>query len=340
MASTVSTTTQQEKYARIPTWLRELEFIRAFFTWFFMLLARLAEPLLMLSVIYVIVEQAVKPLHSDAIEYLAIAIMVSAPEVMIAGSFKIAAVAKQQGQKLATLLYITCWLFILLLLITVADVLIFHLSGIALELLMFFRCAVSVGYSIIMRVMPHDDSEKLSESASELTSKLTEKFSSELTGQVERITAAAENKLTELTQKFSGELTGLVSQAQADRLSLATISETTEAHSTTLAQLAALPGLVERQSHTLKQAMQDLRSSIESSAASKPKLSLVAPSVNTEKLTSDEGELTNRQFIEDHLSKHPEARNVDVIEAGSKHGLTVSQSQVSQVRRALKELSA
>jgi hypothetical protein len=83
-----------------------------------------------------------------------------------------------------------------------------------------------------------------------------------------------------------------------------------------------------------------MRASIESSAASKPKLSLVASPVNAEKLTSDEGELTNRQFIEDHLSKHPEARNVDVIEAGRKHGLTISQSQVSQVRKALKELSA
>ncbi len=308
-----------------------LEFIRAFFTWFFMLLARLAEPLLMLSVIYVIVEQAVKPLHSMAIEYLAIAIMVSAPEVMIAGSFKIASVARQQGQKLATLLYITCWLFIALLLLTVADVLIFHLSGTALELLMFFRCAVSVGYSIIMRVMPHQEeaseqASKLSETFSQLTSDLTAMTQ----GELYELTTSTENKLSELTQKFSNELTSLIDQAQADRLSLATISETTEAH--TLA-LATLTGLVERQSATMKQAMQELRASIETGPAARPKLSLVG----SEKLSSTSDELNSKEFIEGYFTTHPEARNVDVIVEATKHGLNISASYVSQIRKASKE---
>src|SRR6266487_882741 len=159
---------------------------------------------------------------------------------------------------------------------------------------------------------------------------MQEMFSTELTERVERITAAAENKLTEMHQQFTRELTSLVEQAAAERPALATLSETMETHSTTLAQLAALPELVERQSHSLKQAMQDLRASIESSTSSKPKLSLVQP----EKLSEGDGKLTNKEFIEAYLSKHADARNVDIIAEASKHGLNISQSQVSQIRKA------
>ncbi len=180
---------------------------------------------------------------------------------------------------------------------------------------------------------------------------MQEMFSAELTERVERITAAAENKLTEqvrsitataenklseMHQQFTRELTSLVEQAAAERPALATLSETMETHSTTLAQLAALPELVERQSHSLKQAMQDLRASIESSTSSKPKLSLVQP----EKLSEGDGKLTNKEFIEAYLSKHADARNVDIIAEASKHGLNISQSQVSQIRKAFEERSA
>ncbi len=182
-----------------------------------------------------------------------------------------------------------------------------------------------------------------SESVAQSLPVMQEMFSAELTERVERITAAAENKLAEMQQQFSGELTRLIEQAAAERPALATISETMEAHSTALAQLAALPGLVERQSHTLKQAMQDLRASIETSASSKPKLSLVAPTLSlpTDASKHDEGgKLTNKEFIETYLSKHTDARNVDIIVEASKHGLTISQSQVSQIRKTFEERSA
>jgi uncharacterized protein YneF (UPF0154 family) len=106
-----------------------------------------------------------------------------------------------------------------------------------------------------------------------------------------------------------------------------------------LTGLAALAGEVSRYERSMKQALADMRTSIKSSATVKPKLSLVASPV-TEKLTPDEGKLTNRKFIEDYLSKHPGCRNIDVIEAGSKHGVNISQSQVSQVRKAFRERSA
>lgn len=96
--------------------------------------------------------------------------------------------------------------------------------------------------------------------------------------------------------------------------------------------LAALPSIIERQEQATRQALAEIRARLESSASRKPKLSLVASTVspvNTEQLTHEGSELTNRQFIEDHLSKHHDARNIEVIEAGSKLGLTISQSQVS-----------
>jgi hypothetical protein len=178
--------------------------------------------------------------------------------------------------------------------------------------------------------------ELFSAELTERIERITALAENKLTEQVKAITATAENKLSEMHQQFTRELTSLVEQAVAERPVLATLTETMEAHSTALAQLTTFPGLVERQSHSLKQALQELRISIESSTSSKPKLSLVQP----EKVSESEGKLTNKEFIEAYLSKHTDARNVDIIAEASKHGLTISQSQVSQIRKAFEERSA
>lgn len=200
-------------------------------------------------------------------------------------------------------------------------------------------CAVLYG-----RVVHDLKTDSAARQADDLTTELSETFTRELTTSLEQVRQELSSRSTELSQMFSNQLRELSQQftlhLQNQGHQVAAIQDTIAAHEQALTGLAALPDIIERYEHTTRQTLAGLRASIEASAESRPKLSLVASHVNTEKLTSAEGELTNRQFIEDYLSKHPEARNTEVIEAGSKLRLTISQSQVSQVRRALKELSA
>jgi hypothetical protein len=207
--------------------------------------------------------------------------------------------------------------------------------------LVFARSICAVLYG---RVVHDLKTDSVAHQAGELSQQLGEQFSHELTTALQQLRQELSQQASELSQMCSNQLHELsqqfTQQFQNQGGQVAAIQDAIATHETALTGLAALPGIIERHEHATRQALVGMRASIETSAASKPKLSLVASPVNAEKVTSDEGELTNRQFIEDHLSKHPEARNVDVIEAGSKHGLTISQSHVSQVRKALKELSA
>src|SRR5256885_14527244 len=77
--------------------LKELDFLSAFFSWFFMLLTRLAEPLMLLSTLYIIAEAGVSAITVPALHNLAIGIMITAPEIILPGSFVVASRTQEQG---------------------------------------------------------------------------------------------------------------------------------------------------------------------------------------------------------------------------------------------------
>src|SRR6266568_7354318 len=131
--------------------LRELDFLSAFFSWFFMLLTRLAEPLMLLATLYVIAEAGVPAIALPALHNLAIGIMICAPEIILPGSFVVAA----RAQEHARLLFAICWIFVGLTLLTLISLFVWHFTGTSLAWLMCARCAAAVGYSILMRVMAH-----------------------------------------------------------------------------------------------------------------------------------------------------------------------------------------
>src|SRR6266480_380448 len=131
--------------------LKDLDFLSSFFSWFFMLLTRLSEPLMLLSTLYVVAETGVPAIAMPALHNLAIGIMITAPEVILPGSFVVAA----RAQKHARLLFAVCWTFVVLTLITLISLFVWHFTGQALAWLMCARCAAAVGYSILMRVMSH-----------------------------------------------------------------------------------------------------------------------------------------------------------------------------------------
>src|SRR5690242_8584050 len=155
MALSTSTPTRSHRYERIPAWLRDLDFVTDGFTWLFRLLSRGAEPLMTLSTIYLIIEAGVPAVSLPWLHALAVAIMVSAPEIILPGGFILAGEIKAQGNRRAWMLYSMCWLFVALTCFTLADLFVWHFTGGAFAALMWGRCAAAVGYSILFRVITY-----------------------------------------------------------------------------------------------------------------------------------------------------------------------------------------
>ncbi len=205
----------ESRYGRIPAWLRELEFVTDGFTWLFRLMSRGAEALMTLATIYIIIETGVAqaPVGSDPtmIHKVCIAIMIAAPEIILPGGFILAGEIRAQGNRAAGLLYASCWLFVLLTCVTLADVFAWKLQPTdpGFAALMWGRCVASVGYSILFRVITYRQ---------ERANTLSQKLSRDVTSQVESITATAEKKLSEfILSSTRRRPTGFHWQASAKR---------------------------------------------------------------------------------------------------------------------------
>lgn len=139
-------------HARAGFW--EMEWLTQFFTWLFMVLSRLAEPLTSLSALYIIIETGVKSLHAAAVENFALACLLGAPEIIAPGAFILASQAAAQGRRNAARVIYTCAaLFIAMTGVTLADLFLWKLDGQPLAMLMFARCGVAIGYSIAFRIV-------------------------------------------------------------------------------------------------------------------------------------------------------------------------------------------
>lgn len=134
--------------------IKELQFITSFFSWFFMLLSRLAEPCMLLAVLYVIIEAGIPQVAMVTLHTIAVAVMIAAPEIILPGAFVITRQAKEHGQENRPLLAI-CWLFVLLTLITLLSLFVLHLDKEVISVIMCLRCAAGVGYSILVRMLSY-----------------------------------------------------------------------------------------------------------------------------------------------------------------------------------------
>ncbi len=175
--------------------LKELDFLSAFFSWFFMLLTRLSEPLMLLATLYVVAETGVPAIAVPALHNLAIGIMITVPEIILPGAFVVAA----RAQEHARLLFTVCWTFVVLTLITLISLFVWHFTGAPLVWLMCARCAAAVGYSILMCVMSHGRDQVQVVSVPRLTERLTEIEANLQRVTIERI-AETEQRLTTTLQ--------------------------------------------------------------------------------------------------------------------------------------------
>lgn len=258
----------QQQSKRFDIWqaLKDLEFVTTFFTWLFRLMARLAEPLMTLSTIYVIVEAGVPSVSVNWLHWLAVGIMISAPEVILPGGFILANELHTQGNKRSWVLYAMCWIFVVLTAGTLADLFIWHFQGAALSTLMWVRCAAAVGYSVLFRVITYKQEKEVLPITDVL--ERFQAFTESLNGlseKVNEVRAETENRVNDLTQKvhesqraftFSlNELTNELTSALPEKVNanvnsvlqtqFTPILATLDAHAQMLDALAVLPASIE-----------------------------------------------------------------------------------------------
>ncbi len=134
--------------------LAELSFITRAGNWLFLLLARMAEPLMFLSVLYVTAETVLPGLFKTpaflGISSTCVIVLNTAPEVILPGCFMQAKTAPE-GQ--GWLYRVMGVVFILLTFVTLAGF-IWAFPASAISVIMFFRCAAGVLYSLIVRMTP------------------------------------------------------------------------------------------------------------------------------------------------------------------------------------------
>lgn len=293
--------------------LKELDFLSAFFSWFFMLLSRLSEPLMLLATLYVVAEAGVPSIALPSLHNVAIGIMITAPEIILPGSFVVAA----RSQEHARLLFVVCWTFVALTLLTLISLFVWHFTGDALAWLMCARCAAAVGYSILMRVMSHGHVVATTVSVPDVT----ERFS-ELSAAMERTIAA---RITETEQRMIAHLTE----------TLQSLERTSGEHSTALAELMALPAQLEHQAQATQVQMstllQEVKAVLEANAT-RPRLALVERTPNTSESSVDKA-----TFVRSMFSEHPELRNADIQRKANEQGITISPAYISELRKAFTE---
>jgi hypothetical protein len=134
--------------------LATLAFITRGGNWLFLLLSRLAEPLMFLSVLYVIAETVLPGLFKARmlldISSACIIVLNTAPEVILPGCFM---QANQAPEGQAWMYKAMGWVFIGLTFITLASFIWSFPAG-AVSVILFFRCAAGVLYSLLVRMTP------------------------------------------------------------------------------------------------------------------------------------------------------------------------------------------
>lgn len=214
------------RYKNIPAWLRELFFVTDFFSWLFALLSRLAEPLMLLSVLYVIAEQGVPAIATPALHNLSVGIMICSPEIILPGAFVVA----RQAEQYSRLLFTVCWCFVALTLVTLVSLFVWHMAGDIKAWLMSARCATAFAYSILMRVMSHGlqaSSEQQSEQEANAASSSEQDTIHRLVERIEQLSIT----MTQITTT----VTEITARPHQDQLTIPERTATNEIESTLLA---------------------------------------------------------------------------------------------------------
>jgi hypothetical protein len=130
--------------------LSTLAFITRGGNWLFLLMSRLAEPLMFLSTLYVIAETVLPAMFKASSLVHLSGVSITAPEVILPGCFMQARMAEEKQRWMYKSMGV---LFILLTFVTLASF-IWSFSAGVVAVILFFRCAAGVLYSLLVRISP------------------------------------------------------------------------------------------------------------------------------------------------------------------------------------------
>lgn len=115
------------------------------------ILARLSEPLMRYSTVYLALATALPLIRYAPIYNACIGIVVSTPEFVLIGALAIAENAVKAGnKKWGVVLFLVCALLAVIMIATLVDIFIYPFPDIALKILNFSRCLTAVGFSIVL----------------------------------------------------------------------------------------------------------------------------------------------------------------------------------------------
>jgi len=313
-----------------------LAFITRGGNWLFLLLSRLAEPLMFLSVLYVIAETVLPGLFKAhmllGISNACIIILNTAPEVILPGCFMQSAQAPE-GQ--AWMYKAMGWVFIGLTFITLASFIWQFPTG-AVSVILFFRCAAGVLYSLLVRMTPGRIESASHRQHQESLDELTSRFNQQL----QHLEGRFQKCLTETLSTLQGDL-------QSSTEVLSTLPELKE-------QLAQFERAAGRQLTSMAEEVSQVKTTVEQQAGSQvaapvkpsshPSLYALPPAHQKQAAPSKDVRQTSSEaksdekfdigaFVQRCLEENAESTIEAIQQRALSIGQTVSTGSISRYRK-------
>ena len=309
--------------------LATLAFITRGGNWLFLLLSRLAEPLMFLSVLYVIAETVLPSLFKAhmllGISSACIIILNTAPEVILPGCFM---QANQAPEGQSWMYKAMGWAFIGLTFITLASFIWSFPLG-AVSVILFFRCAAGVLYSLLVRMTPQRIDVMSTRQHQAQLDELTTSFNQQIQGLSKQLVGVQEN----LQRQHIASSTELTKNLQAQlALEITPLKE----------NLASVPGLQTNLQHIANSTTEELQRMsrfIEKQAASetqkwteRPALRALPATRQSAPQVQPDGKFEARAFVFACLQENADLKLSEIEQRAQALGQELSQSSISRYR--------
>lgn len=214
--------------------LHSLAFITRGGNWLFLLLSRLAEPLMFLSVLYVIAETILPALFVSSLlmtlSRICLIILNLAPEIILPGCFMQAGLAdKSQAWKFKSMGVV----FLLLTFVTLASFIWQFPAGVV-NVILFFRCSAGVLYSLLVRMTPQGSLEDVL--AREQASRMVDQWTNQL-----------QMRQTEFLVQVQSHIQQTVHQTLMDNVTLRLLPQFGQAQNEVNQAVQMIPATVQRE---------------------------------------------------------------------------------------------
>jgi hypothetical protein len=225
-------------------------------------------------------------------------------------------------------------------------------TNVAEKGLILVRVIMTVIYGHVIHSLRRAGMQRQQATCNEQITELSQRLTESEQRMTEQYSELVQRTANGLSVQFTEHLERIRSE-QPTRTELANIPEIVQAHTRTLTELAALPGLCEQLRRELQAAMREANTEhrrVLVPNSERPKLSVVEANSEHRTPNSSPNERTRRAnttesdkgaFVRCCLTETPTMRNADIQRKASEQGLTISPAYISEIRKAfLSEQSA